>query len=363
MRTKNRSNDHTGDRSSTFEVEHDDAAAAADAATAARQSPSQTDDNTMKANFQQSALESLFTDPPKDDKSTIRHSPSSSSSPHRAPAINEQRRRRRQQEQQEHHDKEEDGLCDPLLPPPPPHHDTPDTEEESPTTSSSSVPLPPPSSSSSSSSPSRHMTVGRWVMMVLSHPHRMIVRGGRGMISDESRRYVREVIRRAGNYLAYATLLIMLIAIPNVVYTGVKTDQIDVAAYNSAGVMVLGTIVLSFRLVYLHLTHWYMPEVQKYVVRILWMVPLYAVQSWLSLRFHGSRIYIDTVRDFYEAYGTFERVWWWGASFCTYRTHHPMGMRAFVCVCACACVFTVLSFSSSSSPSSFRLVTIDGRNQ
>lgn len=121
--------------------------------------------------------------------------------------------------------------------------------------------------------------------------------------TDENRRAARELIRRAGNYLAYATLLLMLLVIPQVIYRGIKTDHIDFAAYNSAGVMVLGTIVLSFRLVYLHLTHWYMPEVQKYVVRILWMVPLYAVQSWLSLRFHSSRIYIDTIRDLYEAYG------------------------------------------------------------
>jgi hypothetical protein len=32
------------------------------------------------------------------------------------------------------------------------------------------------------------------------------------------------------------------------------------------------------------------------------MVPLYAIQSWLSLRFRDARIYIDTVRDLYEAY-------------------------------------------------------------
>ncbi len=32
------------------------------------------------------------------------------------------------------------------------------------------------------------------------------------------------------------------------------------------------------------------------------MVPLYAIQSWLSLRFHNARIYIDTLRDLYEAY-------------------------------------------------------------
>ena len=82
-------------------------------------------------------------------------------------------------------------------------------------------------------------------------------------LSDESRRHLRELIRRSGNYLAYFTLLTMLMVLPNVIYRGAKAGRIDLAAYRSAGVMVLGTIVLSFRLVYLHLTHWYMPEVHK----------------------------------------------------------------------------------------------------
>ena len=32
------------------------------------------------------------------------------------------------------------------------------------------------------------------------------------------------------------------------------------------------------------------------------MVPLYSVQSWLSLRFRDSRLYIDCIRDLYEAF-------------------------------------------------------------
>mmetsp|Transcript_2890 Transcript_2890/g.6151 ORF Transcript_2890/g.6151 Transcript_2890/m.6151 type:complete len:742 (+) Transcript_2890:246-2471(+) len=121
-------------------------------------------------------------------------------------------------------------------------------------------------------------------------------------LSTETRIWAREMVRRAGNYLAYTTLLIMLFVVPVVTYHGLRNRRLDSAAFRSAGVMVLGTIVLSLRLVYLHLTHWYMPQVQKYVVRILWMVPLYSIQSWLSLRFHTSRIYIDTIRDYYEAY-------------------------------------------------------------
>lgn len=124
----------------------------------------------------------------------------------------------------------------------------------------------------------------------------------RPLLHPENRRAVRQLMRRMGDYLAYSTLLTMLVVIPICLYRALRIRKVDLAAWNSAGVMALGTIVLSLRLVYLHLTHWYMPDVQKYIVRILWMVPIYSIQSWLSLRFHEMRIYIDTVRDLYEAY-------------------------------------------------------------
>ena len=113
---------------------------------------------------------------------------------------------------------------------------------------------------------------------------------------------VRLILRRIGNILATVTLVTMLIVIPIVTYRAIAKHKLDIAAFDSAGIMVAGTIILSIRLVYQHYTHFYMPHVQKYVVRIIWMVPLYSVQSWLSLRFRDSRIYIDTFRDLYEAY-------------------------------------------------------------
>lgn len=113
---------------------------------------------------------------------------------------------------------------------------------------------------------------------------------------------LRLVLRKIGNWVAAFTLTVMSIVVPAVTYKELSKRKLDIAAFDSAGVMVLGTVILSVRLVYLHFTHWYMPNVQKYVIRILWMVPLYAIQSWLSLLYRDARIYIDTVRDLYEAY-------------------------------------------------------------
>lgn len=45
-----------------------------------------------------------------------------------------------------------------------------------------------------------------------------------------------------------------------------------------------------------------MPNVQKYVVRIVSMVPIYSIESWFSLRFRFIAIYIETLRECYEAY-------------------------------------------------------------
>ena len=122
------------------------------------------------------------------------------------------------------------------------------------------------------------------------------------LLDPETYEHAQRTIRKSGNYIAYCTVLVMLILVPTVLYRALSDRQLDIAAIHSARVMVSGTIIMSLRLVYLHLTHWYMPDVQKYVVRILWMVPIYAIQSYLSLRYHHARVYMSTIRDFYEAF-------------------------------------------------------------
>jgi hypothetical protein len=52
----------------------------------------------------------------------------------------------------------------------------------------------------------------------------------------------------------------------------------------------------------MHLANYNQPNIQMYIVRILWMVPIYSMESWLCLRFHRYAIYIETLRDVYESY-------------------------------------------------------------
>ena len=56
------------------------------------------------------------------------------------------------------------------------------------------------------------------------------------------------------------------------------------------------------RLIFKHLQHYNRPLLQRQVVRIILIVPVYAVCSALSLNFEHEAVYINTIRDIYEAY-------------------------------------------------------------
>lgn len=55
--------------------------------------------------------------------------------------------------------------------------------------------------------------------------------------------------------------------------------------------------------IYLHLRYYTCPNEQRWIVRILFIVPIYAFDSWLSLMFFSKDnyyVYFNTVRDCYE---------------------------------------------------------------
>lgn len=80
--------------------------------------------------------------------------------------------------------------------------------------------------------------------------------------------------------------------------------RLYVGWFSSAGFVLL-TVSISLRLIILHLINWNAPHIQKYVVRIVWMVPIYAAESWMALRFKNSAVYIESMRESYESYAIF----------------------------------------------------------
>jgi len=72
--------------------------------------------------------------------------------------------------------------------------------------------------------------------------------------------------------------------------------------YVSTGVLAIAASVASIRLIAAHLMQFRVPDAQRKIVGILWIVPIYALTSWLSLRYLHASLYLDLVRDTYEAF-------------------------------------------------------------
>ena len=69
-----------------------------------------------------------------------------------------------------------------------------------------------------------------------------------------------------------------------------------------SGIAVIVSCVLSFNLIFQHLKYFSKPQIQSKIVGILWMVPIYAIDSYLSLCTKDLAPYLDMLRDCYEAY-------------------------------------------------------------
>ncbi|CEM30193.1 unnamed protein product [Vitrella brassicaformis CCMP3155] len=62
-----------------------------------------------------------------------------------------------------------------------------------------------------------------------------------------------------------------------------------------------GAVCISSYNIFMHLVNYNRPLMQRYVVRILLIVPIYSVMSVLSLSFPRAHLYFDTLRDIWEA--------------------------------------------------------------
>jgi hypothetical protein len=82
-----------------------------------------------------------------------------------------------------------------------------------------------------------------------------------------------------------------------------KRIPVTYVAWLCAALCVVVTMLLSTQLILRHLDYYANPDTQKYVVRILFIAPIYAVDSLLALTFVGwATTYIDVFRDCYEAF-------------------------------------------------------------
>uniref|UniRef100_A0A3B4BBM3 Transmembrane protein 184a n=1 Tax=Periophthalmus magnuspinnatus TaxID=409849 RepID=A0A3B4BBM3_9GOBI len=90
--------------------------------------------------------------------------------------------------------------------------------------------------------------------------------------------------------------------------TLIEQDQMflnTVTAQALSGLFVCAALLITCHQIYTHLRSYTVPNEQRYIIRILLIVPIYAFDSWLSLLFISNDqyyVYFDSVRDCYEAF-------------------------------------------------------------
>ncbi|XP_048641305.1 transmembrane protein 184A isoform X3 [Marmota marmota marmota] len=75
-----------------------------------------------------------------------------------------------------------------------------------------------------------------------------------------------------------------------------------------SGIFVWAALFITCHQIYLHLRSYTVPQEQRYIIRLLLIVPIYAFDSWLSLLLLGGHeyyVYFDSVRDCYEAFAIY----------------------------------------------------------
>ncbi|XP_035826260.1 transmembrane protein 184B [Aplysia californica] len=77
------------------------------------------------------------------------------------------------------------------------------------------------------------------------------------------------------------------------------------AAQGIAGTFAFAAILITVHQIYLHLRYYSCPNEQRWIVRVLFIVPIYSFDSFLSLMFFNNDnyyVYFDSLRDCYEAF-------------------------------------------------------------
>ena len=94
----------------------------------------------------------------------------------------------------------------------------------------------------------------------------------------------------------------ILLAVQRVNFTLINSTDKHEMAWTIAGAFVIATVPISLFQIFQHLSNFVEPKQQTHVIRMIFMVPLYAIQSWFSLRYQNLSLYTQCLREAYESY-------------------------------------------------------------
>ncbi len=118
-----------------------------------------------------------------------------------------------------------------------------------------------------------------------------------------------EIYRKRWEDTSRILLILTYIALAAVVGVGIwqlidYKDTKYIVAWSVAAFFAAFAVPLSLHAIHLHIIH-YRCRLQRHYIRVLWMVPVYSIQSWCALRFNDQKIYLESFREVYEAYAIY----------------------------------------------------------
>jgi hypothetical protein len=117
---------------------------------------------------------------------------------------------------------------------------------------------------------------------------------------------MREKPIRVAGHLATCGYVTAIVVMPFVVRVTFSSKypwwRPHTIAWLVAGVFAAMTTMVAVRELMKHLNNYTSPRLQKHIVRILLMPPIYAIDCWISMRFSSMGMYLTVFREVYEAY-------------------------------------------------------------
>lgn len=78
--------------------------------------------------------------------------------------------------------------------------------------------------------------------------------------------------------------------------------MIEEIVWGVSGFFAFAAVILALALIFLHLRNFTNKVQQRLIIRMIIMVPVYALDAWFALYFRSVAIYLNTLRCCYEAF-------------------------------------------------------------
>lgn len=103
--------------------------------------------------------------------------------------------------------------------------------------------------------------------------------------------------------LTSGLFLFLLFFIPFLATIAIKRqgyDKNNMLLYSAAAFCIASNLI-SIRMIFLHMFHWHLPNIQIYIVIILFMAPAFSTCSFVAIQYHSFGVYLHVLLDLYES--------------------------------------------------------------